>query len=263
MCFEWFSPWGSVFSGYELLPKKSSTSGWCARHLNQLACKYGLKPVVQFDNVTKSLSALEYERSVIQGVVPTRDDLHDWYNGLVWLLYPKTKQAITQSHVKSGCDVGSGNGRNALRNTLTLFDENGALLLTSQRAVMSALVEHDWHTVFIRYREHWHSLVKLYVFGHGLLEALDKPYKGLCAKVWVMWLPEEHGLLSANQPVAFQLDELLASQVELMLRPKQLQPLPVMGVPGWFFENQAPGFYNDTSVFRPKPTDCLKKHHSK
>ena len=33
-----------------------------------------------------------------------------------------------------------------------------------------------------------------------------------------------------------------------------LTPLPVLGVPGWWPDNADPGFYADTSVFRPKRT---------
>jgi hypothetical protein len=35
------------------------------------------------------------------------------------------------------------------------------------------------------------------------------------------------------------------------LTPRALAPLPVLGVPGWWPANEAPGFYDDAAVFRP------------
>ena len=49
-------------------------------------------------------------------------------------------------------------------------------------------------------------------------------------------------------------DNLLAAQLvqaELLLDNQQLSPLPLLGVPGWYKEQEA-AFYADTSYFRPK-----------
>jgi len=32
--------------------------------------------------------------------------------------------------------------------------------------------------------------------------------------------------------------------------PRSLSPLPVLGIPGWWSENEAPAFYDDTAYFR-------------
>ena len=38
-----------------------------------------------------------YEQFIFEtGTVPTRDNLHDFFNGLCWLRFPKTKQKLNQ-----------------------------------------------------------------------------------------------------------------------------------------------------------------------
>ncbi len=255
MSCSWLSPWVSFFPDHLLLPSNTHSQGWCAEGLNRLAQVCALKIGVEFEYVTQHLPAMLYEQKVYAGTVPTRDVLHDWYNGLVWLLFPNTKRQISIQHVDANIDLNSGNGRNSVRNVLTLFDESGALLLTSQQEFMHALSHHDWHAVFVKYRAYWHSDVQLNVFGHGLLEALHQPYKGLCAKVWMLCLPKNHLVFRTKQSELYGvLDTCLAEQIVLMRHPKQLQPLPVMGVPGWFEQNEQLDFYLDRSVFRPKPT---------
>ena len=69
--------------------------------------------------------------------------------------------------------------------------------------------------------------------GHALLEKLMAPRKPMCARVLAV--------ADVEQP------ELPAT-----LSPAVLCPLPVLGIPGWCPANEAPGFYDDASVFRPK-----------
>ena len=36
-----------------------------------------------------------------------------------------------------------------------------------------------------------------------------------------------------------------------VLTPHDLMPLPVLGIPGWWAQNENPDFYSDPVVFRP------------
>ena len=45
---------------------------------------------------------------------------------------------------------------------------------------------------------------------------------------------------------------LAASLSADALRQKPFTPLPVLGVPGWWQDNQDPAFYGDAGVFRPR-----------
>lgn len=47
-------------------------------------------------------------------------------------------------------------------------------------------------------------------------------------------------------------DEVLAASLDVeRLRSKPFLPLPVLGIPGWWAENETAGFYDAAEVFRP------------
>jgi hypothetical protein len=246
--FAWLDFFRDVL-GYEaLLPPDLTVRGGVAFRLNELAAfSHCSSNIPRFRPSDKVLSALDYETEVSYGEVPTRDCLHDWYNGLVWLLFPASRLKINGIHLTESLDRKSGNGRSSRRNALTLFDESGAILLTEHEEFVRAFRDHDWDFLFQVKRELWHRGAKLILFGHGLLESLHvRPHKGLCAKVFAF--------SSTSFEQREDLDALLAAQLDDLDSARLLMPLPVMGVPGWFRQNEVPGFYSDCSVFRPKPT---------
>ncbi|WP_284280534.1 DUF3025 domain-containing protein [Limnobacter litoralis] len=225
--------------------EQPQSTGWVARQMNELADSLGQS--VRFEYSQDSLGALDYEKCVASGRIPTRDCAHDWYNAWVWLRYPAFKRALNLRHMAEAGKPAGANGRNRCRDAMTLFDENGLLLLTHRSELIGALHAFDWKALFCDMRPWWFGDVRVVVVGHGLLEALHRPYKGLCAKVRCVLL----------DPVANQVrtdDERLCIEVESLRTPAELLPLPVMGIPGWFSESAAPGFYDDPRVFRSKPT---------
>jgi hypothetical protein len=167
--------------------------------------------------------------------VPTRDNLHDLFNGLVWLSYPKTKRRLNALHARQIALHGTTDARGPLRDALTLFDENAAVL-QAPTVLIEALRLRDWNTLFVKQREHWRS-ARLVLFGHALLEKLMQPRKAITAHVWLV---EE-----------FTDDALASSLNPERLTAKDFLPLPVLGVPGWWSANEEPGFYDDVEVFRP------------
>lgn len=205
---------------------------------------------VRFEPSFETMKALVYEQRVAKGAIPTRNLAHDWFNGLVWLKYPRVKREMNRLHVVqglSGLPVGA-NGRNRIRDALTLLDECGAVLLTQEAGMVQALLEHDWQTLFVEGQLSWaEGSTRLCIVGHGLLDAMQKPHKGLCAKV----LPV---LVDRVDAVLERLDDVLCSVLLHLTAPANFSPLPVMGVPRWFEESSAPNFYHDPSVFRVKPT---------
>lgn len=176
------------------------------------------------------------------GCCPTRDNLHDFFNGLVWMRWPQAKQQL--SALQAGA-IGShrvGAQRGALRDALTLFDENGALLM-APRDMWDALCARDWKTLFVVHRARW-AEARLLVFGHALLEKLVQPRKPITAHVY-------------RVPHAFEsiaeVDHWLARAMTAdVWASKPFTPLPVLGVPGWWSGNEDDSFYDDVSVFRPK-----------
>ena len=131
-----------------------------------------------------------------------------------------------------------------MRDALTLFDENAALLQAPD-ALWDALRRRDWQRLFVTERALW-TQARLVLFGHALLEKLTAPYKSITAHVFDRPVPPDLGADLAAW------DGWLAAQLSAdALARKPFTPLPVTGVPGWWAPNQDPAFYADTAVFRP------------
>ncbi|GAB4088882.1 DUF3025 domain-containing protein [Hydrogenophaga soli] len=184
-----------------------------------------------------------YERFISEtGQVPTRDNLHDLFNGLVWQTFPQSKAALNRLHRAEISANGVGAVRGPVRDAATLFDENGAVLL-APAALWDALLARDWVQLFVTLRPLW-AQARLVLFGHALMEQLVYPRKSITAHVLI----EQFAI---NNEV--NLDAALAERLTAdHLRQKPFTPLPVLGVPGWWPANQAPDFYADTQVFRPR-----------
>ncbi|MDF3035460.1 MAG: hypothetical protein K0S28_734 [Paucimonas sp.] len=185
------------------------------------------------------------------GTVPTRENLHDFFNSLVWLTFPRTKARLNQLQWEA-IEQASGRVevRGALRDAATLFDENAALFITADPSMAEALRAHDWQKLFMLERSKFESgecLVLL--FGHALMEKLVKPYKAITAHAWII-VSEQAAVSAASALQMEALDHALAGQLDATLHARRLTPLPVLGLPGWC-EGQDEEFYADRAVFRP------------
>jgi len=169
--------------------------------------------------------------------VPTRDNLHDLFNGIVWLRFPQLKRRLNELQAAQIGQHGIGPARGAVRDALTLFDENAAGLQAPE-CLADALRERDWHALFVTHRHAWQAACCT-VFGHALLEKLCVPRKPITAHVW---------LLPAGGDLPAQWLEALTPA---RLAGKPYHPLPVLGVPGWWPANEDMAWYDDASVFRP------------
>jgi hypothetical protein len=175
---------------------------------------------------------------------PVRPGLHDFFNGLVWNAFPRTKTALNALQAQAIARDGIGARRGPLRDAITVFDENGALLQAPQ-PLWEALRAREWRRLFIELRPLW-AQARLVVFGHALLEQLAVPRKGLTAHVWCADAALESGAES---------DRWLADRCSAeALAAKPFTPLPVLGVPGWWPGNENFSFYDDSLVFRPRKT---------
>jgi len=176
------------------------------------------------------------------GEVPTRDNLHDFFNALMWLAFPRSKARLNALQAAAIARDGIGSSRGPLRDAATLFDENAALLVTLRRDLVEALERHEWHGLFVEQRSAWRSEVRVVVFGHALLDKLTTPYRGVTAHALPVPLAPAASLAAIDDAVAGILDARLA--------PRQLLPLPVLGIPGWAANDDA-AYYEDATVFRP------------
>ncbi|MBV8157632.1 MAG: DUF3025 domain-containing protein [Dyella sp.] len=194
-----------------------------------------------------------YEQRIwASGAVATRpDNLHDLFNALCWLAWPRTKAALNALHIRE-LALQAGPVRSRLRDAATLFDESGLVLACADPAVAEALAAHDWQRAFVTQRASWgHTLSPLAV-GHALLEKGLAPFKGIVARTLVWPVEVSWFDLSPAARLA-ALDDCIAQAVTTdaagVLR--RLQPLPVLGIPGWWPQQDA-AFYADQSHFRPK-----------
>ncbi len=186
-----------------------------------------------------------YEAHIFEtGTVPTRNNLHDFFNGLTWLAFPLTKKRLNALQAAEIERAGVGAARGPLRDALTLFDENGAVL-DAPPAVWEALRARDWQRLFVTERAVWQE-ARLLVFGHALLDKLCRPRKGMTAHVLLA-----PGAFDSTRSIGAD-DAAIARALDpAHLATKPFVPLPVLGIPGWWLDNENFSFYDDPDVFRP------------
>jgi hypothetical protein len=185
--------------------------------------------------------------------VPTRDGLHDFFNGLCWQRFPQAKRRLNQLQAAEIASQGIRPTRGPVRDALTLFDEN-VVLMHAPDKVWAALQARDWLTLFVDLRGQWQH-VHIVLFGHALLEKLVTPYKSITGHVYRV-----SNDINPHDDVA--LDAWLVQDLQpTKLATKPYEPLPVLGVPGWWPANAERTYYEDTQVFRPKREVVFKCHN--
>ncbi len=202
-----------------------------------------IAPPMRFVAQTELPAGQAYEQFIFDTAsVPTRDNLHDFFNGLCWLRFPETKKKLNQLQAAEIASAGIAPLRGPVRDALTVFDENAAFLSAPQ-PLWDALLARDWQQLFVDLRPLWQQ-AQLVLFGHALLEKLVEPRKAITAHVY------------RAQPTMNSIAELDAWVAQDLgagkLVSKPFTPLPVLGVPGWWPENENFSFYDDSLVFRPR-----------
>ena len=182
-----------------------------------------------------------YEVKVFEtGEVETRpDSLHDFFNALAWLAFPRSKARLNALHAAE--IPREGGQRGALRDLLTVFDEGGAVVLCDDGALLTLLRERKWKDLFWAQREQVRVAMRIVVFGHATLEQALAPWPGIACKA--LLAP------AAAQPDAAIYDWLGA--LAPTSSPRVLPTVPVFGYPGWSAQDES--FYDDARYFRPLP----------
>jgi len=258
---DWSQPW---LKPLRVLGQRLSEAGDWRLALNTLAQERGIRNYqglpISFVAQAELPAATAYEAFIgSSGKVPTRDNLHDFLNALIWLSFPAIKARLNALQAaelaKAGTLSGSSKPRGAARDAATIFDENAALLLVPDNAAGHALVaalrQHQWQQVFIEQGHMFAKDAEVWLFGHALLEKLVQPYKAITAHTLVLSVPDSYFALADEARRGWidrQVAADLAQQDALIGR---LTPLPVLGVPGWS-RDQDQAFYADAAVFRPK-----------
>lgn len=184
------------------------------------------------------------------GNVPTRENLHDFFNALVWLSFPRIKTQLNALQAAEIAKSAVSISRGKLRDAATLFDENAAIFIAHDRELIDALREHRWNGLFISRRAEFERCCEVWLFGHALMEKLVSPYKAITAHTWVVVGSDEFLAMSVLDKRKW-IDEIVARQLANGLVASDFTPLPVLGVPSWS-PSQNSDFYADVMVFRPK-----------
>lgn len=196
-------------------------------------------------------SAMSYEKQIaITGQVPTRQNLHDLFNALQWLSFPRLKSAINVEHVKrlqAGGEV-EAKSRSKARDVLTMFDESGVLVASADPTLLSLLDKFAWRELFVARRRDVLANMRFYLVGHGLMERALNPFIGITGKAMLFRVDiadlDRRDVIDTAASAWLSYEGNLASAINL-------SPLPLLGVPGWDRRNEYAAFYDNTDYFRP------------
>jgi hypothetical protein len=201
-----------------------------------------------------------YERRIYtSGQVSTRaNNWHDLFNALVWMRFPAIKAAMNTCHYHAWSEREDGR-RGRMRDALTLFDECGVIVFSSNLEILTALAERRWNDAFLH--DHFHAELGLAICGHAMLEKYLSPYKSMTAKALLIHVDSD--FLALPRPeILKHLDDEIARRLlagEILTKPACLAPLPLAGVPGWWpcAEQSDTEFYADLQVFRQPPNNLI------
>ena len=233
----WFAPWARHGQG--------AWQAWQSSGDVHAALNASGHAPVRFVPPDALPHGVAYERFIADSAcVPTRAGWHDFLNALVWQGFPQTKRHLNRLQAAEIARDGVGARRGPVRDAITVFDENGALVHAPD-ALWQALAQRRWADLFGPLRPLWRR-ASFMLFGHAALEKLLTPYKSITVHVLRVAQPfDALGDWSA-------LDAALTGQLSAeVLATKPFVPLPVLGVPGWWAANQDAAFYADAEVFRP------------
>lgn len=239
---DWSAPWLAPLARWRLLLEAADWRAALTDAARERAIVSGRGKPVVFVGADDALDTPYELHIAATGRVPTRANLHDAFNALLWLACPRAKAALNRRQADEIEKRGIGGTRGPVRDAATLIDESGLLLASDDPAVFAALARHDWRRLFVDWRGRWGRDIAARAFGHALLEKLAGPFKAITACVVAVPLRGDH-------------DAAAARFVERAdLAPPLLAHLPVLGIPGWWPANGAPSFYDDPAVFRPAPS---------
>ena len=197
----------------------------------------------------------QYEpRCYLNGEVQTREDnLHDLFNALVWLTYPKSKAAINARHYDALTRPATGSSeRGAVRDAATLLDESGVIVVCADDELAGLLKDFQWKELFWHRRAEVQASTGFFLFGHGLYEKALHPYTGMTGQGLLLSVAQDFFGWPDSQQLA-HLDQHLANYLAEpahFCSTRELSPVPLLGVPGWSADNEDAAFYDNTAYFR-------------
>jgi hypothetical protein len=194
------------------------------------------------------------QRTFLSGEVQVRPkNWHDLLNALIWLLFPKSKAALNARHY-SVLKADKFLGRSPEGDALTLFNEEGVIVLSRNAELTMLLKDFRWIELFYERRYEVLSQMSFYVYGHALLEKTINPYVGMTGKALIINQPDA-GIDPSASGLKIDVDNALfglVSDKRLFRSGREFSPLPMLGLPGCWDGNEKLDFYLNKAYFRPK-----------
>lgn len=194
----------------------------------------------------------QYEpRIYLKAELQTRsNNWHDFFNALVWLQFSNTKQELNRLHYYEALQRDEKSNRSKIENAITLFDECGCIIVSSDPGLLDMIRNHQWYELFVKRRESFFHDIQCYIFGHAIFEKALNPYIGMTCQAI---------LIHSDELLMGSLGDIDQQLAQLWYRgdihkPADLSPFPVLGVPGWYEGEQSEEFYHNADYFRPRHT---------
>ncbi len=204
----------------------------------------------------------QYEpRCYLTGEVQTRpENWHDVFNAMVWLTFPKAKAAINARHYQvlknvdqKNVEQNTDSERGRVRDMATLLDESGVIVVCADAALAELMRTFQWKKLFWQHREQVRTSMGFYIFGHGLYEKAHQPYVGMTGQGLILFVSADFFNWTLVDQLSY-LDQHVADYLDNpahCLSPRELHPVPLLGIPGWSTDNEHDIFYDNTAYFRP------------
>ncbi|MBF0470799.1 MAG: DUF3025 domain-containing protein [Gammaproteobacteria bacterium] len=195
-------------------------------------------------------------RIFFQGELQTRDqNWHDLFQLLTWLTFPRTKVVINALHLSLAGErwlrPDQRGRRSPQENTLSLFDEGGAVILSSNVQLLQLITQFRWKELFWHRRQELLAELRCIPFGHALYEKGLRPYSGMTANTILLLAPAVVITATGEEQVAW-VDARLSALIQSgrYASPRALSPFPILGMPGWIEANCDEHYYDDRTYFR-------------
>lgn len=199
----------------------------------------------------------KYEpRIFLRGEVQFRPcNWHDLFNALTWLTFPEAKAALNQRHYHEleRQRASDTKNRGPVQDALTLFDEGGVIVATSDSALAALLTGFEWKRLFWQRRAGVVQRMRFYLFGHALYEKALAPFAGVTGRGVIFAAEDSFIDLPPGTQLA-ELDARLAARIADTAQfsaTRELAPVPILGIPGWCEDNAFEQYYDNIDYFRP------------
>lgn len=208
-----------------------------------------IQPVAQASEITCFEDQYEPRVFLKQELQTRTENWHDFFNAMIWLKFPQSKLALNRRHYEAARKRNAGSNRSTLENRLTQFDECGAVIVASSEQALQLIRNHQWQALFVEQASLFEEDIRCIVFGHAMFEKALNPYIGMTCHCLLMADPAL--LAEVKQGHNERLDSIIADYWlnQSAAQPERLQPLPLLGIPG-YWPGQDSTFYGNDKYFR-------------